>query len=533
MTYVKFEQKRDTTPANAGDKALLTPEGKAQSEPPVGATVPGAQVEVTKMKVVAFPSPASTVDSMRDEEKEMHLQLFRFNRAELSQILEKQIKEWLKIKMPELVTKTNEDMLLDKACGLCDSVAVAPVGQATMITGKTVTTKQIYERILSQYDEVFEDHRINCKAKDFACDDTFREKTSQMLDSKRWCEHKLALWLQNCECGGQGDISLGIYFYPLQQSFKMWLTTLRREIEELRCRKAELKQASRDQGADEAIKIQSDLEKRCVDLLKAKGRIPSSGIEDTDKKKEMLTFVTFLGNASVDGWGEEDLLALLDVGQDVEKLVILPDPNLSTTCLHLAAAHGNSFFLSTLFSHLCGKLQKETLPVELVHNEGEKGKGESPLYLAAENGHSSCLDVLLKFCPELPEFALSPLSAAVSRSHASCVKILLKNAPMLIHNSSNGFTPLMRAVSRGDIHIVKLLLWAGADVEGHGELSYLSTDDGAQSETVTVQQMMKLRCKLEDKQKSDSLDDIFKRRTDCKDLSAFREQFPNLIPGLI
>jgi ankyrin repeat protein len=137
---------------------------------------------------------------------------------------------------------------------------------------------------------------------------------------------------------------------------------------------------------------------------------------------------------------------------------------------------------------------------------------------------------LLKFCPELPEFALSPLSAAVSRSHASCVKILLKNAPMLIHNSSNGFTPLMRAVSRGDIHIVKLLLWAGADVE---ELSYLSTDDGAQSETVTVQQMMKLRCQLEDKQKSDALEDVFKRRRDCKDLSAFREQFPNLIPGLI
>ncbi len=535
MSYVKFEKNQQDakTQANLGDKTLSESEDKARSEPAFDAISAGAQVELTKRKVVIFPSRASTIDDMRKEEKEMHLQLFRFNRAELSQILEKQIKEWLQIKIiPKLSTK---DMLLDDACDRCDSVSVAPVGPASMI-GKPVTTKQIFERILLQYDEVFEVHR-DCKPDQFACDDVFREKTSQMLDSKRWCEHKLALWLQNLECGGQGDISLGIYFYPLQQSFKIWLTTLRREIEALRYRKAELKQTSRDQGAHEAIKIQSDLERRCGDLLKAKGRILSR--VDIDAKGCILSrkdienkMLTLLGTASVNGWGEEDLLALLDVGQDVENLVILPIPELSTTCLHLAAAHGNSFFLSTLFSYLCKMLQVEKgkLFVKIVHNQGECGMGESPLYLAAENGHSSCIDVLLSFCPDLPEFTLSPLSAAVSRSHASCVKILInaasnsETAKILIHNSSNGFTPLMRAVNCGDVYIVKLLLWAGAEVEGHGSLFCSSTDTNV-AETITVQHMLEQR---RDDEKSAELQDVFKRRRDCKDLSAFREQYPNL-----
>jgi ankyrin repeat protein len=96
------------------------------------------------------------------------------------------------------------------------------------------------------------------------------------------------------------------------------------------------------------------------------------------------------------------------------------------------------------------------------------------LFLAAENGHASCINVLLQFCPELPVFKLSPLCAAVSRSHVSCVKLLLNKS--LINQASNGFTPLMRAVIRCDAEVVKLLLDAGAVEQASGHSSHASSE---------------------------------------------------------
>jgi hypothetical protein len=294
-----------------------------------------------------------------------------------------------------------------------------------------------------------------------------------MLDNKRWCEHKLELWLLNLEDAVPGDLSVGIFFHPLQQSYKIWISNLRRQIEELRCQTAQL-------PTDQKSKDTETLKRLCISLLFAKGFVPSDGIKDNDE------LLSFLGTASINGWGEEDLHALLDQSDDILQIITQPVPHSDTTCMHLAAAHGSDFFLKTIFEYMCKKSfgmqhnqeSRWNLPQNVVHNQGINGKKESPLYLAAESGHASCIKVLLHFCPALPTFNLSPLCAAVSRSHVSCVRLLLLEP--LINQSCNGFTPLMRAVSRYDAEMVALLLCAGAVEQADSYWSHSSTESDAE-----------------------------------------------------
>ncbi len=532
LTYIKFEDIKERASSD-----VQTTAGHSQRQAPHTTTI--------VRRACVFPSPAPTIKDMLEEEQGMHLQLFRFNRAELSTILEKSMNEWLQSRRSKLPSGPSDvkSLTLDETCNLCDLICIdaaqslAPVDCSTTIGNEhPVTSKQIFERILFQYDEIFEEHR-KCSAAAFACDDFFREKTSQMLDSKRWCEHKLALWLQNRETDKRSDMSTAIYFYPLQQCFTIWLATLRRNIADLRCRYEELKQPMGEQQALEAQRIHSELQVQCESFLKAKGCIPN-GISSSDIQKQMLNF---LGHASVKGWGEEDLLALFHLA-DVERLIVKPIPAHSTTCLHLAAAHGNSFFLHVVFSYLCKNRDVVVLSQDIVHHQGLLNKAQTPLYLAAENGHINCITELLHFCPELPKLALSPLSAAISGSHVACVKVLLRaalaseiSAQYLLHgdDSSHGFTPLIRAVSCGDIGIVRLLLLAGAKVKEEVQVGGNMPSDSSQNKVeITLERMLEQRCQVEDKKKSAELKEIFDKRNSC-DLDAFRKLFPDLMKSLM
>jgi hypothetical protein len=473
-----------------------------------------------KWKAVVHRSLAPTVESLRDQEKMMHLQLFRFNRCELVHRLESRLKEWLRGR-PALLssgrpetTLTHQPMdihSLDEMCKLCDqegrNIVQGDPGTTLFVKHPPITTKNVFERILGQYDEVFESHQ-KCDAFDFGKDDFFRQRTSEMLDSKRWCEQKLELWLLNLEDGVQSDLSLGIFFYPLQQSFKFWISNLRRQIEDLRGR---LEHSPTDQKS----KDREGLKQLCIRLLVAKGFVPSDGAKDTND------VLSYLGTASVNGWGEEDLHALLDQNDDISTIITQPVPHFGTSCIHLAAAHGSDFFLRTIFEYMCKKTSGNhqtnesvrNLPPSIVHNQGVNGKGESPLFLAAESGHASCIKVLLQFCPALPELNLSPLCAAVSRSHLSCVKLLLLEP--LINRSSNGFTPLMRAVSRCDAEMVVLLLSAGAVEQTSCHWSHASAESD-------MELMLKqTRLARSDKHAS-AIKDLLEQRRKSQTLDEFR-----------
>ena len=512
LTYIKFTVSASDVAASTHPSSDSAPVSSLDS-----VSVSSSAFAPSFRRATVFPSPASTVKDMQAEEQSMHLQLFRFNRAELSQKLENRLNAWLN---KEGFQEGRNGMLLDEVCKTCDEKWMDTSTLPKQM--RAVTTKQIFERILSQYDEVFEAHR-QCSPGDFSSDDFFRDKVSQMLNSKRWCEHKLSLWIQNCENNGHDDMSIAIYFHPLDQCFKIWLMGLRRSIFDLR----------RNGAADANVQLR--LKTHCADLLKAKGLISS----EFDFSKEKNNILRVLGDASVNGWGEEDLLALLDLCQichdDVESLVVERIDSLSASCLHLAAAHGNSFFLSTVFSYLCRKSPGDVqiLPQNIVHCQIGNVCGETPLYLAAENGHSTCIEVLIKYCPEVPEFSLSPLSAAISRSHEMCVQLLIKAAlfsetaaQRLIHRSTSGFTPIMRAISRGHVEIVRLLLWAGADAEVQG--AGASSCQPSQPAEITVQLMLDQKRHGGDAENSNIIKKLLEERKSCPTLSGYREQCPQV-----
>ena len=350
----------------------------------------------------------------------------------------------------------------------------------------------------------------------FSKDDFFRETTADMLDSKLWCEHKLELWLQNRE--DRSDLSLGIYFYPLQQCFRIWIMNLRSKIDELRHPIFGL--------ARQSEMPSKPLKQLCLDLLKAKGRIPSSHELDSNDD----TLFSCLESAAVSSWGEEDVLALLDLGCDITKHI----PDKHTTCLHIAAAHGNNFFIETVFNRQCrrqwgnDKSRWLHLSPDVVHiQDGETHTGETPLYLAAENGHSSCIEILLSFCPQLPEIlSHSPLVGAIAKSHVSCVKLLVDPRAdiraKLINLPSNGFTPLMRAVSRGHIGIVELLLHAGADPQITFTVSH-STKEGTVDTTFSVEKMLKQSG--HDQATTAQIEELLKKREQAGTLEKFKALF--------
>jgi ankyrin repeat protein len=433
------------------------------------------------------------------EKKMIHIQLFRFHRSELGQILENRIRKWL---TPSMQEKKEEPPSLFLLCKSCDEKSEENADNG-------VLTFHVFKRIMFQYDEVFESH-CQCQPSEFAKDDFFRQKAAEMLDCKRWCEHKLELWLKHLDDSRQSDMKIAIYFYPLAESHKFWIANLRREIEELRSSPAELKPLSCSPRSR-----RPSLAELCHTFLKAKGIIPcdTCQVKNEDFLVEVNTSSMYscLQDAAGNGWSEEDLLALLDICKDCEKFILHPlssgpasSNSLPSCCLHVAAAHGNNCFLETVFSYLCSKLSTpqaspRQLPARIVFPSFQEG--QTPLYIAAENGHSSCIKVLLRYCPDVPRSTLSPISVAISRSHQYCARLLIShfssNAPAetarsFLSRASHGFTPLMRAVSCGDAEMVEFLLLAGASVH-QSSLSVHADDESNASEqqyTFTVDTMM-------------------------------------------
>jgi hypothetical protein len=117
------------------------------------------------------------------------------------------------------------------------------------------------------------------------------------------------------------------------------------------------------------------------------------------------------------------------------------------------------------------------------------------------------------------------------------VKLLLKAAlhskllaAILKQGSESGFTPLVRAVSRGDAEIVKLLLWAGADVESFGIVSTSDTAEESVSRRITWQEMLEQHTKVHDATNSSQrIKELFESRIACQELDQFRQKFPHLL----
>lgn len=182
---------------------------------------------------------------------------------------------------------------------------------------------------------------------------------------------------------------------------------------------------------------------------------------------------------------QTDALCLLPVaclGGNVEVVNILENDilkcsfndawfgNMST--LHMAALSGNASMMKLVIEQ--GVLVNRVSQDMSILLEGDvtvdlcDANGKSPLFLAAQYGHTDIIQVILQsggkadLCDKT---GASPLFEAALGGHTESVRLLLKNKAKIDLCDNFGTTPLSAAAENGQIDVVQQLLQCQANVD--------------------------------------------------------------------
>lgn len=134
--------------------------------------------------------------------------------------------------------------------------------------------------------------------------------------------------------------------------------------------------------------------------------------------------------------------------------------------LHEAAHNGFSGCLEYLLR------QQDVDPDWMTH------KDETPILLAARNGHYHCLRALINAKANvniMTNEGFSPLYEAIMAKSNECIRLLIKKGAMVNHVVFTGYTPLHQAASMGNFQVTTYLLQQGAvqNVRCHNGLTPL------------------------------------------------------------
>jgi ankyrin repeat protein len=111
-----------------------------------------------------------------------------------------------------------------------------------------------------------------------------------------------------------------------------------------------------------------------------------------------------------------------------------------------------------------------------VNVEVRNLRDESPLMLAALDGHLAMAEALIEKGADVNKPGWAPLHYAATKGHLSMIELLLENDAYIDAESPNKSTPLMMAAMYGTGAAVKALLVAGADPELKNEQGLSAID---------------------------------------------------------
>jgi uncharacterized protein len=105
--------------------------------------------------------------------------------------------------------------------------------------------------------------------------------------------------------------------------------------------------------------------------------------------------------------------------------------------------------------------------------------GENAMMLAALNGDTTFVNLLIAKDAEVNKKGWTPLHYAATNGHDDVVKILLDHSAYIDAGSPNGTTPLMMAARGGHLSTCKLLLDEGADLRIKNQIGMTAADFAA------------------------------------------------------
>ncbi|CAG8956722.1 hypothetical protein HYFRA_00012266 [Hymenoscyphus fraxineus] len=101
-----------------------------------------------------------------------------------------------------------------------------------------------------------------------------------------------------------------------------------------------------------------------------------------------------------------------------------------------------------------------------THIEGRTKDDTRPLYMAAENGNTRMVEILLQFRADVDSRdaikKTTALYEAVSRKHLEVAEILLAHGADIDAKGPDGYMPLSNVVLKGNLQFVEMLLQHGA-----------------------------------------------------------------------
>ncbi|CAL5090239.1 unnamed protein product [Urochloa decumbens] len=184
--------------------------------------------------------------------------------------------------------------------------------------------------------------------------------------------------------------------------------------------------------------------------------------------QETLAHANFIGFYALHAVCESgNMYALQYLVEDLNMDVNKPDTSRDFTPAMHAVLYGNLPALRFLADHGANLLQQPS-GVTLLHAAAEGGRSEIFKFLLSRGA-----GVDLEASLDLPSFA--PLFLATLRGYASILEILLEqNADPNVRMSDQA-TPLSFALEYSSLPCLKLLVQAGADVNGFGSYNPLAT----------------------------------------------------------
>ncbi len=360
---------------------------------------------------------ARTVEELRTQKKDMHLNAFRYLLAETARDLER-----------IAVEERAHDRLARDTSSVCDlQVWLESGGKLEFLqpgmsdgTEVTFTVPGLVARIVRQCEAVLERHAA-VDPERFNDDEAFRHNVAEMLETRAAAAGTLRGYIED-----PGALMEAVMRATISGQHRNYLAFLERTLP-----------AAGEARAAAAVR-----------LCRTMGAMNLS-VDEADAEG-----LTPLMRAAADGAGGRVLRCLVAARADVNAREVGPRDR---TALYFAADGGHAEAVEVL-ARLGGNLDAAAYPGAF---------DTTPIWIAAQEGHTAVIEALGRLGADVNRAAKdgrTPVNIAAAQGHTAAIEALGKLGADVNRANNDGLAPMHGAAIKGHTAVIEALGKLGADV---------------------------------------------------------------------